>query len=170
MRRTRWLSADEQRTWRAFLDATQLFFGQIDHQLQLQAKMPHAYYEVLVRLSETPLRRLRMGDLATTSLSSKSRISHAVARLEEAGWVRRERSGGDGRGLVAVLTDSGLAALRAAAPGHVEQVRAHLFDRLTPAQVAALGEISEAIAAPLRAGRSACGDPPCGAERTGDDA
>jgi DNA-binding MarR family transcriptional regulator len=91
-----------------------------------------------------------MSELATRSLSSRSRLSHAVARLEEAGWVVRESCPTDRRGQLAVLTDAGLAAIEAAAPGHVEGVRSHLFDQLTPAQVKQLGEICTAVADHLR--------------------
>jgi DNA-binding MarR family transcriptional regulator len=90
-----------------------------------------------------------MSQLAERSQSSRSRVSHAVARLEEAGWVRRESVPDDRRAALAVLTDEGYAALAAAAPGHVEGVRRHLLDRLTPAQVVALRRISEAIRDPL---------------------
>jgi DNA-binding MarR family transcriptional regulator len=147
----RWLDDDEQRVWRSFLAATQLLADRLDQELQRDSGIPHAYYEVLVRLSEVPGRRLRMSELADLSLSSRSRLSHAVARLEEAGWVRRETCATDRRGQVAVLTDEGFAALEAAAPGHVEGVRRHLFDQLTPQQVRQLGEICDAIATHLAA-------------------
>ena len=155
MSQTRWLDADEQRAWRAFLDATRLLADQLDRELQRDAGMPHAYYEVLVRLSETPGRAMRMSELASLSQSSRSRLSHAVARLEEAGWVRREPCSTDGRGAIAVLTDEGFNALADAAPGHVEGVRRHLFDRLTPTQVRQLARISEAVREPLRRDREA---------------
>ncbi len=142
---TRWLDDDEQRTWRAFLTANQLLFEQLDHELQRDADIPHGYYEILVRLSEAPDRTLRMSQLAERSLSSRSRISHAVARLEEAGWVRRETCATDRRGFMAVLTEKGMGALAAAAPGHVEGVRRHLFDRLSPEQVGQLRAISESV-------------------------
>ncbi len=142
---TRWLDADQQRAWRAFLAASTSLQAGLDAQLQADAGMPHTYYEVLVRLSEAPDRRLRMSALADAAGSSRSRLSHAVAQLEARGWVRREPCPEDRRGLVAVLTDEGFAALERAAPGHVEQVRRLLIDRLTPAQVRALREISEAI-------------------------
>jgi DNA-binding MarR family transcriptional regulator len=147
---TRWLDAEEQRVWRAFLAATQLLGDRLDQELQHNSGIPHTYYEVLVRLSEVPGRRLRMSELADRSLSSRSRLSHAVARLEEAGWVRRETCPTDRRGQLAVLTDAGFAALEAAAPGHVEGVRAHLFDQLTPQQVRQLGEICTAVSEHLR--------------------
>jgi DNA-binding MarR family transcriptional regulator len=142
---TRWLDGDEQRTWRSFVTATRLLFDGIERQLQQDSGLPHAYYEILVRLSEAPGRTMRMSDLATTSLSSRSRISHAVTRLEENGWVRRVPCEHDKRGAMAELTDVGLAGLREAAPGHVEAVRRGLFDALTPEQVAALREISDTL-------------------------
>ena len=107
--------------------------------------MPHAYYQVLAMLSEAPERTLRMSQLAELTTSSASRLSHAVARLEEKGWVRRERHPTDRRGALAVLTDDGWAALQAAAPGHVAAVRGVLFDRLGPGQVTQLRAISERL-------------------------
>lgn len=150
-REPRWLDDDEQRVWRSFLAATQLLTDRLDQELQRDSGIPHTYYEVLVRLSEVPGRTLRMSELADRSLSSRSRLSHAVARLEEAGWVRRETCATDRRGQLAVLTDEGFAALEAAAPGHVEGVREHLFDQLSPEQVRQLGEICDAIATHLGA-------------------
>ena len=142
---TRWLDADEQKTWRSFLTANRLFFDRIERQLQQGAGLPHTYYEILVRLSEAPGRTLRMSELASTSLSSRSRLSHAVARMEDAGWVRRRPCPTDKRGQNAELTDEGFARLEAAAPGHVEEVRTLLFDVLTPAQQHALREITDAL-------------------------
>lgn len=142
---TRWLSDEEQHVWRAFSSATDLLRGHVEGQLQRDAGMPHTYYEVLVSLSEAPEHTLRMSELAQRCRSSRSRLSHAVARLEESGWVRRHSCPTDKRGAFASLTPDGLAALEAAAPGHVEAVREALFDALTPDQVRALGEISAAI-------------------------
>lgn len=142
---TRWLDPGEQQAWRAFLGATRMLLDALDRELQRDAGMPHAYYEILVRLSEAPDRTLRMSGLADVLLSSRSRLSHAVARLEERGWVRREERSDDRRSAFAVLTDDGLAALAAAAPGHVEGVRTHLLDPLTPEQVEQLRQISEQV-------------------------
>jgi DNA-binding MarR family transcriptional regulator len=141
----RWLDDDEQRTWRAFYDAATGLLDRLDRELQRDAGMPHAYYEILVVLSETPQRALRMSELAEKTRSSRSRLSHAVAKLEASGWVSRRDCADDRRGQFAELTDRGFAALAEAAPGHVEGVRAHLFDRLTPTQVRQLREISEAL-------------------------
>ncbi|MFL6130303.1 MAG: MarR family winged helix-turn-helix transcriptional regulator [Mycobacteriales bacterium] len=142
---THWLTDDEQRTWRAFLATSELLYSALDRQLQQDAKLTHGTYVVLAMLSEAPDRSLRMTDLARLANSTPSRLSHAVARLEERGWVRRDRSSQDGRGTVATLTDAGWDVLVATAPGHVEAVRRHLFDRLTPEQVRVLGEICAAV-------------------------
>ena len=140
-----WLNDDEQRTWRSFLGATRLLFEELDRELQRDAGITHADYEILVRLSEAPGRSLRMGELAERTGSSRSRLSHAVAGLEGDGWVRRERCPTDGRGAVAVLTEKGAAALRDAAPGHVRGVRRHVFDQLGTAQQRSLRTISDAL-------------------------
>lgn len=144
---TRWLTAEEQHAWRSFLTATQTLFSAVEGQLQRESGIPHGYYEILVRLSEAPGRALRMSQLAEASTSSKSRLSHAVARLEERGWVQRLECPTDRRGQVAQLTDAGFTALEAAAPHHVEHVRRSMFDQLTTDQVAQLTAISEALIA-----------------------
>jgi DNA-binding MarR family transcriptional regulator len=146
----RWLSAEEQEIWRAYLSASVAFSAHIDRQMRQDSGMPMAYYEILVRLSEAPHRRLRMSELADVSLSSRSRLSHAVAALERNGWVERRPADGDRRGWVCALTDDGYAALAAAAPGHVTTVREHIFDVLTPEQLATLRDIGLAISAGLR--------------------
>jgi len=157
------LSAEEERAWRAFLVAVGTLFSAVEGQLARDSGIPHGYYEILVQLSEAPDRSLRMSQLAEASTSSKSRLSHAVARLEERGWVERLDCATDRRGQVARLTDAGFAALDAAAPGHVEQVRRSLFDRITPAQVTELAAISTAVAAGEQAKSGFCPDP-CAAE------
>jgi|SRR5579864_1367035 len=145
MSETRWLDREEQRTWRTFMLATNLLFEQFDRELQKGASMPSTHYEVLVRLSEAPGRRLRMSALADRSQASRSRLSHTIARLEAAGWVERETCPSDRRGTFAVLTDAGFAALEAAAPIHVESVRTHLFDQLDGRQLDELRTIGERI-------------------------
>jgi DNA-binding MarR family transcriptional regulator len=141
----RWLDGDEQKAWRAWLYSSQLLMDRLDRELTHGTGISHAYYEILVALSETPGRSMRMSELADRCLSSRSRLSHAVSRLEERGWVRRQLCAEDGRGQLAVLTDEGFAALEAAAPVHVESVRTHLFDQLSPAQIANMRDIGETL-------------------------
>ncbi len=150
MAEPRWLDDDEQRAWRSFLVATRLLFERLDRELQADAGIPHTYYEILVRLSEAPDRTIRMSALANRSQSSRSRLSHAVARLEERGWVRRERSRDDLRGNLAVLTDEGMAVVEAVAPGHVAAVRRFLFDVITPEQRQVLDEVFSKVLAALQ--------------------
>ena len=142
---TRWLDADEQRAWRAYMYSWMLLEDRLDRELVRSTGISHAYYEILVQLSETPGRQMRMSELADRCLSSRSRLSHAVSRLEERGWVRRQECAEDGRGLLAVLTDAGFAALEAAAPVHVASVRRNLFDQLSDEQVAAMRDIGETL-------------------------
>jgi len=149
--RTKWLTGDEQRAWRSYLEATKVLMDALDRQLQREAGMPHAYYEILVRLSEAEGRALRMSELAEITLSSRSRLSHAVARLEERGWVVREDCLTDRRGQIARLTDEGFAVLAAAAPGHVAAVRRFVVDVLDARQLAALTTASDAIVAAVSA-------------------
>ena len=141
----RWLDRDEQKAWRAWLYSAQLLMDRLDRDLTHETGISHAYYEILVALSESEGRMLRMSELADRCLSSRSRLSHAVSRLEERGWVRRQVCAEDGRGQLAVLTDDGFAALDAAAPVHVASVRAHLFDQLTPQQVQNMRDFGEAL-------------------------
>src|SRR3712207_1092871 len=141
----RWLDADEQRAWRGDMYSWVLLGERPDRELTRETGISHAYDEILVQLSETEGRALRMSELADRCLSSRSRLSHAVSQLEERGWVRRQVCPEDGRGQLAVLTDAGFAALEAAAPLHVESVRTHLFDQLSPEQVAAMRDIGETL-------------------------
>ena len=146
---TRWLSAQEQRHWRAWLAATQLLTDRLDRDLQSAAGLTLADYEILVRLSEAPDRRMRMSELADLTLSSRSRLSHQVDRMERAGLLERVPCPVDRRGSFAVLTDEGWATLVAAAPAHVTSVREHLVDALSPAEFAALGRACAKVAEQL---------------------
>jgi DNA-binding MarR family transcriptional regulator len=143
MAETRWLSDSEQHSWRSFIDGVRSLMDVLDRQLQAESGLPHAYFEILIPLSEVEGRSMRMSELADVTRSSRSRLSHAVARLEERGWVRRVDCPTDKRGQNAELTDKGFAVVAAAAPGHVETVRKYLIDRLDTEQLKALGEIGE---------------------------
>lgn len=162
---TRWLSEDEQQVWRDFVAATGRLNAHLETQLQRESGMPYTYYEVLVRLSEAPDNTLRMSELAEACHGSRSKLSHAITRMEVSDWVRRTSCPTDKRGSFATLTPQGLHALERAAPGHVTAVRRYLFDVLTPEQVESLGRISAAVMAGL-AGECAA----AAAERDEEDA
>lgn len=149
MAETRWLSEDEQRTWRAVIRSVHLLDVALDAQLQRDVGLTHIQYSILAMLSEAPDRALRMTELADATESSRSRLSHAVSRLESRGWVERRSCPTDKRGQLAALTDAGHAELVAAAPGHVERVRTALFDVLGPADATTLGDLLERVARSL---------------------
>ncbi len=137
----RWLSQEEQAAWRATVNLSQLLLRQLDRDLNAHGLNGHDY-EILVELSEAPCQRLRMTELADATSQSRSRLSHQVSRMEKRGLVRRDDCEGDKRGTFAVLTAAGLDAIKRVAPDHVEHVRRHFIDRLSPRQ---LEEIRDAF-------------------------
>jgi DNA-binding MarR family transcriptional regulator len=147
---TRWLNAGQQQHWRAYITASTLLDEQLARELQAAHGLTMADYEILVRLSDSPTRRLRMSQLAERSLASRSRLSHQIDRMEKAGLVRREPCEEDRRGANAVLTDHGWKTLVEAAPTHVAGVREHLVDVLTDEEFAALGRACAKVADHLR--------------------
>jgi DNA-binding MarR family transcriptional regulator len=141
----RWLTDDDRHTWLAFLYAQTLLLEQIEQDLQRDAGMPLAYYQILVILSEHPGGALRMSELASAAFFSRSRLSHAIDRMEKSGWIRREACPSDRRGSIAALTDAGRRVLEEAAPGHVESVRRHLFDQLSDREASELRDVCEKL-------------------------
>lgn len=142
----RWLSEDQQRSWRAFLLGSARLTDALTRQLEADHGLSLSEYEILVRLSEAPDHTLRMSELADNLMHSRSRITHTIARLERRGLVERANCLADGRGVNAVMTDVGYALLVDAAPGHVRAVRANLVDVLSPAQLHELGEAMALVA------------------------
>jgi len=147
---TRWLTTEEQRLWRGWIAASMLLPDRLNRDLQEQHGLTGTDYQILVELSESPDRRMRMSTLADHAQLSRSRLSHQIDRMAKAGLVTRELCEQDGRGMFAVMTDKGWDTIVAAAPDHVESVRRHLVDRLTPEQFAAFGEACITIADGLR--------------------
>lgn len=141
----RWLDDEEMATWRGYLLATYLVEDALDRQLSRDAGMPLAYFEILTLLAEADGEGLRMNELARPLRYSPSRITHAVTSMERSGWVERRACPTDGRGQIASLTAEGRRIQAEAAAGHVEEVRARLFDRLSAEQVRQLGEICAAV-------------------------
>ena len=154
----RWLTDAEMRTWLNLTQVLMLLPAALDRQLREDTGIPHAYYQILARLSAEPERSMRMADLARLVGTTPSRLSHAVASLEQRGWVRRRACPSDKRGQVACLTDQGWEALRGAAPGHVAEVRRLVFDNLGDADIARLGEITARMLPGLRGSGTGCAD------------
>jgi len=147
---TRWLSAEQQAAWRTWLTAQMLLADAFERDLKTSSDLSMAEYEVLVQLSETPDRRLRMSELASRTLASRSRLSHQISRMESDGLVTRQECQTDKRGWWAVLTDHGFEVLAAAAPLHVASVRRHLVDVLDDEEFATLGRVLGKVVAPLQ--------------------
>ncbi len=142
-----WLSPDQQQDWAAVMALVMTVPPALDAQLKRDAGLNSFEYHVLARLSMARDRTLVLSELADQAQGSLSRLSHALTRLERAGWVQRRASPDGGRRVEARLTDAGFTKLEAAAPGHVREVRRLVVDVLTPAQFAALGEAARAISA-----------------------
>ena len=136
-----WLTDDEQRTWRHVVSLCALLPDRLGRALQTSHQLSLADYEILVRLSESKDGRMRMSDLATATLSSRSRLSHQVTRMENQDLVRREECRTDRRGWLAVLTEHGWERLKEAAPAHVECVRELFFNQLSEEDVSTFGRI-----------------------------
>ena len=146
----RWLTPEQQTHWRAYRDGTALLMDVLARELDEDAGLSLAEYEVLVRLSEAPGRTLRMSELAGELAHSRSRLTHTIRRMEEAGLVQRHPCAVDARGGNCTMTDVGLQRIVQAAPSHVTSVRAHLIDVLTDEQLRALGTAMDIVAHALR--------------------
>jgi len=142
----RWLSAEQQQAWVAFVAATVWLPDALDAQLQRDAGITHVEYQVMSWLSMRPDRRAgRMSEIASLANVSLSHLSRIAARLEKQGWLRRTPDPDDGRGTLATLTEAGWDKVAATAPGHVAEVQRLIFDNLTATQVHQLHAISETI-------------------------
>jgi DNA-binding MarR family transcriptional regulator len=141
----RWLAGDEVNAWIRLIGVIMRLPAALDAQLQRDAGFNHFEYTVMLNLSTAPDQALRMSHLAAMCHSSLSRLSHVISRLERRGWVLRTPCPDDGRATVATLTDKGFAALDAAAPGHIEAVRAFVIDALDAGQLRELTMIGDTI-------------------------
>jgi len=136
-----WLSAAEQRAWRAFLGLHRELTARLNRQLQAESQLSLSDYEVLVVLSEADQGRMRPFELCDFLQWEQSRLSHHIRRMESRGLVSREGCTGDGRGAFVVLSPAGRAAIESAAPSHAAAVRSLLFEAMTEEQVAVLEEV-----------------------------
>ena len=124
--------------WREFLEAHAVVVGALEAELDAEHALPLAWYDVLVSLSEAPDQQLRMQDLASRVLFSRSGLTRLVDRMVRDGLVRRERCDDDRRGMYAVLTASGARRLRDASGVHLRGVREHFDRHLSDSDIRAL--------------------------------
>ena len=137
------LTEREMTAWRTFYEMQEVLRGRLEQQLQEDSGLSNADYTVLVALSEAPGGRQRAVELGRRLGWEKSRLHHQLTRMCRRGLVQRRS--GDGRAIHAAITAVGRAALTAAAPGHRQQVRRLVLDRLTPQQIDQLAVISSTI-------------------------
>ncbi len=150
MSSTNWLSDDEMRLWRAFIAAASGLTTSIDASLKKSNELSLDDFEVLVHLSEADDRRLRMSELSDHILHSRSRLTQRIDRLGARGFVIREKCDQDARGTWAVLTAEGMAALEAAAPSHLADVREFFFDHIDNKDIPSMINALESVAQELR--------------------
>ncbi|MBT2544457.1 winged helix-turn-helix transcriptional regulator [Streptomyces sp. ISL-44] len=141
----RWLTEPEQDAWYAWRRMFPLVNAEIARDLGQDSGLSEADYDVLSVLGSTDGHRMRISALAGLMHWSRSRLSHQLTRMEQRGIVRREEVAGDGRGAEVVLTETGVDTIMTAAPLHVESVRRHLIDVLTPQQLRTLAEVGEVL-------------------------
>ena len=143
---TRWLSTDQQLAWRAYIVGMTLLNDTLDRELRQAHGLSLAEYEILVRLSESPGKALRMAQIADSMQHSRSRVTHTVSRMEKAGLIERCAAEGDRRGVEARMTEKGWALLVEAAPTHVNGVRQHFVDLASDEEFATMGRLMNAVA------------------------
>jgi DNA-binding MarR family transcriptional regulator len=141
----RWLTDEQQAAWRAYILGTTLLMDTLDRELRQTHGISLGEYEILVRLSESPDRTMRMAKIADSMRHSRSRITHTVSRMEKAGLITRCAAEGDRRGVEAKMTDKGWDLLVRAAPTHVTGVREHFVDLATDEQFLAMGRLMDAV-------------------------
>lgn len=142
---TRWLDDEERAAWLPLVRLVQVLPYELDAQMRAEAGISHAYYSMLALLSMAPGTTMSMGELARSTGTTPSRLSHAVDVLEQRGWVLRTRCSSDRRVQHARLSVAGQALLEQTAPGHVARVRELVFDRLDRDQIRALARIASAV-------------------------
>jgi len=144
-----WLNAVEMKAWRRYIIASRRLLEALDTDLDGH-DLSISDYEILAQLSDAPDRKMRMSELADIALLSRSRLSHRMKVMEKAGWVKREACPSDKRGYFAVMTTKGWKAIVAAAPDHVESVRARFVDHLSKADQEVIATIFARVEDSLR--------------------
>jgi DNA-binding MarR family transcriptional regulator len=144
------LEGDDLQTWATLATVLEWLPSALDAQLLRDSDVTHFEHGILYALADAPDRTLRMSVLAGYANSTLSRLSRAVARLENRGWVQRRPDPADGRYTLATLTEEGQKKCAQATPGHVETVHRLVLDPLTQPQKKQLREISRRILRSIR--------------------
>jgi DNA-binding MarR family transcriptional regulator len=135
------LADRELLAWRGMLRAHAALTKALDAQLEREHGLPLTTYEVLMHVADAPQERLRMADLATSVLLSRSGLTRMVDRLERDGLLVREACPDDARGAFAKLTPAGRRKLDAARTTHLDGVRSMFLSVLSDEEQEALGRL-----------------------------
>lgn len=133
------MTQTQLRAWTRFLEASRLLEDVLSKHLKTSHQMLHSEYEILVRVDGAG-GRMRMGRLASEVIASHSRISHTINRLEERGWVSRERAGEDGRGFDVVISELGTRELADASEQHAELIKQLLLAEKSDDELASMAD------------------------------
>ena len=144
------LDIAELRSWHNFLEATLRLSAALNASLMNHHDLTLIDVRLLDILNSSPTGSARMGDLAEALLSSASRATRLIGRLERRGLVRRGTAPADGRGVLATITDEGRRAARAAMITYGGGVRTHYLNQLSRTQMIATGDSCRRINAALQ--------------------
>jgi DNA-binding MarR family transcriptional regulator len=139
------LTDTEQTAWRTFIESSWALHTRLEDELRAATGLSMNDYHVMVVLSEAPERRLRMGELASRMVFSPSRVTYQINSMVKRGFVRKQSCPEDGRGQEAVLTDEGMAALRAAAPLHLDTVRKAFIDHVDAEELEVINRVFKKV-------------------------
>jgi DNA-binding MarR family transcriptional regulator len=132
--------------WRAFLVAHARVVRRLDEELRAEHELTIGEYDALLTIAQAPDRRIRMRQLADEVILSKSGVTRLIDRLVDDGLVERSACASDARGAEAVLTDRGLARLRAASRTHLRGIDEHFLAVLDPADLAVIERTMSSVA------------------------
>lgn len=142
------LDQQELRAWRGLLRTYARLTKALDAELDAAHGLPLNSYEVLMYVADSDGERMRMHDLATCILLSRSGLTRLVDRLERDGLLLRESCPSDARGAFACLTAKGRETLDAARATHLRGVREKFLDHFTAAEQELLGGFWERVGTP----------------------
>jgi DNA-binding MarR family transcriptional regulator len=148
----RWLNEDEQKLWRAYLGSFFRLTKVLNNDLENFAGFDMLTYEILVYLSESKNREMRMKTLSYYTNAQKSRLTYRIKQLEEQGLVVRKSTIEDGRGSLCQLTDKGFEVLRNTAPIHVEGVLTNFTEPTSSDNLMELIKLFDSIAPNIEQG------------------
>ncbi len=123
--------APDLAVWRAIFKVNVCMSRELDHRVEAAHGMSLSSLQALICLDEAPDGRMRMSDLADAAGLSRSGLTRLADRLEQGGFISRDRCCDDARGAFACLTDDGRKRVVAARSTYQEAVEALLTSHLT---------------------------------------